>query len=155
MQNPTNPTRSSGSSGQSLQSQLLEHFLRAFERVEDTFLIPDKDGDDSQRWETFTLQIEYVLHLLPDDVDQDAVRKIIDEKIEEFERRYSGARYARYIAHMSAITESLNFLNSGLDLIHDDIVAPLTERARQQSEEPMRQKKEDKGTGEISATQTT
>ena len=146
---------SQGSSGQSLQSQLLEHFLRAFERVEDTFLIPDKDGDDSQRWETFTLQIEYVLHLLPDDVDQDAVRKIIDEKIEEFERRYSGARYARYIAHMSAITESLNFLNSGLDLIHDDIVAPLTERARQQSEEPLRSsKKEIKGAGETDDAQT-
>jgi hypothetical protein len=142
MQNDGSPSIKTGSSGITLQGQLLEHFLLAMERLQDDLKIPKSKGqdgslNDNERYEAFMLQVEYLLHLLPDEDLQDDARDLISDRLKKYTKAgiYPSKRQAEYAANMSVITKIMAFLNSGLDLIHDDIAAPLTQRARTQSEE--------------------
>jgi len=103
------------------------------ERLQDSM----KGEDDDTRWEAFLLQAEYLKHLIPDRAVQDRITAAIDGKIKEYKDNgtYKGRHFAEYVANLEIITEIVIYLNEGLDLVHDDILGPLTPRAAEAAKE--------------------
>lgn len=114
----------------SLDGIFLLHFLQALDRLQ--VYLGEGGEDEEQRWMRVNLQFQYCLHLLPRD-KQDEINRLVDAREQELKRSkvYSGAYTASYIARMLIVTEIVGYLTSSLDLVHEDIIASLTPRAKE------------------------
>lgn len=116
--------------GMSLDGIFLLHFLQALDRLQ--VYLGEGGEDEEQRWMRVNLQFQYCLHLLPRD-KQDEINRLVDAREQELKRCrvYSGAYTASYIARMLIVTEIVGYLTASLDLVHEDIIASLTPRAKE------------------------
>lgn len=131
MQTPYGGTATPGNfTGIGLDGILLIHFLNALERLQ-VYLGEGSGEEEEPRFNKVNLQFQYLLHLLPRDTQAKVIR-LVDEKERQLKdsREYSGEYTPMYLARMQIITEILGYLTSSLDLIHEDVVASLTPRAR-------------------------
>lgn len=116
--------------GMSLDGIFLIHFLNALERLQ--IYLGESTGEDEEgRFIKVNLQFQYLLHLLPRD-NQKRINKLVDDRALELKenKEYGGTYAPLYIARMQIITEIVGYLTSSLDLVHEDVVAALTPRAR-------------------------
>jgi hypothetical protein len=116
--------------GIGLDGILLIHFLNALERLQ-IYLGESSGEDEESRFFKVNLQFQYLLHLLPRE-KQKRINNLVDERYRELKesKEYKGEFTPMYIARMQIITGILEYLNTTLDLTHEDIVASLTPRAR-------------------------
>lgn len=118
--------------GMSLDGIFLIHFLNALERLQN-YLGEGGGGEEQEeeRWNKVNLQFQYLLHLLPHD-KQRHINKLVDDRALELResKEYKGVYTPMYLSQMVIITEIVGYLTSSLDLVHEDIVAALTPRAR-------------------------
>jgi len=115
--------------GMSLDGLFLLHFLQALDRLQQ--YLGDSGTDEEGRWMRVNLQFQYLCHLLPRDI-QAKVSKMVDAKEQELKQsKEVGGEYAPlYISRMEIITEVVMYLTASLDLVHEDIIAALTPKAR-------------------------
>ena len=93
-------------------------------------------GDDSEkRWEWFSLQTEYVKRLIPDRERQAEIQQMIDAKEAEYKKNktYKGEYTAGYMARLEVVTEVIIFLTNSLDLVHDDVIGAMTNKAAREA----------------------
>lgn len=99
----------------------------------------------------------YLRKLIPNREVQEAITEQIAKKKEEYKKtkQFSSEDQTDYAAQLEALTEVMIYLNQGMDLIHNDAVAPLTRKAvkHAKSEEEGQKEKEpvkepEKGTKE-------
>ncbi len=80
--------------------------------------------------------------LIPDRNVQNTIQAAIAKAIKEYEE---GKTYpktlAAYVAHMETFTETMKYLNEGMDLIKHDITGAMTDRAERMAKLPDKQKK--------------
>ena len=116
--------------GLSLDGIFLLHFLQALDRLQS--YLGEGSGEEETRWMKVNLQFQYLIHLLPRET-QVRVNKLVEAKERELKvNREIGGEYAPlYISRMEIVTEVVTYLTNSLDLVHDDIIASLTPRAKE------------------------
>lgn len=116
--------------GLSLDGIFLLHFLQALDRLQ--VYLGEGGEDEEQRWMRVNLQFQYCLHLLPRD-KQERINNLVDERERELKQSkdYSGTYTPMYLARMQIVTEIVGYLTASLDLVHEDIIASLTPKAKE------------------------
>ena len=114
---PTSPSTQSVS----LETSFVNMFFVALDRLQMCWM--DEKGFDRGK---FSLQISYLIHLLPDKQKQKEVLRQWNKSHTELEEmNFTDAEKTAY-AGMDVVTEIIIFLCQAFDLTHEDIVGPAT-----------------------------
>ena len=105
----------------SMDTVFVIHYMDALKELQNTWL--NKEGMNK---DTFGLQLEYIIRLIPDE----AVQAKIQAKRKELKKEYDKDQdeWADVRAGLVVVTEIINFICSAFDLMHMDIVGPATSK---------------------------
>ena len=134
-----------GGSGVTTQGQILQHFLDSMDDIRGC--LSSAETKESAKKEKFLLLVMYLRKLVPNRRVQEVITEQIAKKKREYwpedkaKRQFSSEEMADYAAQLEALTEVMIYLNQGMDLIHNDAIAPFTRKAvRDAKNEEDRQK---------------
>ena len=106
--------------GTSLESLFLFHHLDALTRLENIITMP---LSLEERSALITLQVHYLLHLIPNDQKQQDILKRSIEAEEHLKTIREMEDQERHIsAQFVIVTEVIKYLNSSMDIVHEDIL---------------------------------
>jgi hypothetical protein len=114
----------------SLEGLFLFHYLFSLTRLQQILTDPVY-VEESARFNAFTLQSQYILHLIPEKSRRDDIQTKIDEVETKLktEKKYTGEYANIYIARMLVVSEIVKYLTESLDLIHSDILGSISRKA--------------------------
>lgn len=108
--------------GMSLESLFLLHHLDALQRLENIIIMPEL-GEDA-RASMLAMQSAYLLHLLPDRDKQNEILKATQEyenELRDIEKTMNDSMLKIH-STFYIVTSIIQYLNSALDLTHEDII---------------------------------
>jgi hypothetical protein len=116
---PQNPSQTVQSTvGQSIEATFVAHYLMALDRLQSTWL----DGNILDNQNAFSLQLEYLIRLIPDRQVQDDIRKEYQTTLKSINKHVDP--WAQQRAGLLVVTSLIEFLTSSFDLLHVDIFGP-------------------------------
>jgi hypothetical protein len=116
---PSNPSQTVQSTvGQSIESVFIVHYLQALDRLQSTWM----DDDILNNQNAFSLQLEYLIRLIPDRQVQDDIRKEYQTTLKSINKHVDP--WAAQRAGLIVVTSLIEFLTSSFDLLHVDIFGP-------------------------------
>jgi hypothetical protein len=117
---PQQGTSQQSSSVMTMEGVFIAHYMGALQALQNTWLYSESDdGIDANK---FSIQLEYLIRLIPSQEIQEKIRKEQDAAIAEFTENNLDHPLER--AGLVCVTHLIEFICNSFDLLHTDIFGP-------------------------------